>query len=69
MIYEIVMKDGEVIKCWTTSFEEIIKMIYEDNIYIVKENANPEQVSIIMPERVSRFRFPKDGKDIPAPRA
>jgi hypothetical protein len=68
MIYEIILVDGTVLKCWTDSVEGIVKMMFRDNIYIVRENEHPELTTYILPERVSHYRFPKDFDGVVKPR-
>lgn len=69
MLYEIILNNGEVLKCWTDDITEILEMmVVPDDIFIVKENGFPNMVSYIMPEKVSHFRFPKEHKEVAIPR-
>lgn len=68
MLYEIVLLDGTVLKCWTEDYEGIIEMMFKDSIFIVQENEHPNMVTYIMPERVSHYRFPCDDINVAEPR-
>lgn len=68
MIYEIVLVDGKVLKCWTQNVDEIVEMMSKDDIFIVQENDFPGKVTYLMPNRVSHYRFPNKVDGIAVPR-
>lgn len=67
VIYEIILKDGNVVKGFAQDSEDILEMMLKHDIYIVAENNHLDKVTYIMPDKVSYFRFPKDGKSVAKP--
>ena len=67
MIYEIVLKDGNIVKGFARDSQDVLEMMLKHDIYIIKENSYPEMITYIMPEKVSYFRFPNDGKSVVQP--
>lgn len=68
MIYEIILNNGKVLKCWTDDVYGVLRMMARpDDIFIVKENEYPYMVSYIMPDKVSYFRFPKGYDSVAEP--
>ncbi|MGG3986987.1 hypothetical protein [Bacillus smithii] len=68
MIYEIVLIDGTVLKCWAKNIDEILEMVLRDDIFVVQENGYPDKTTYIMPDRVSHYRFPKNMNGVAEPR-
>lgn len=67
MIYDIVLKDGQELNCWTENIENVIEMMFKHSIFIVRENEHPDKATYIMPEQVSHYRFPVNNIDVGEP--
>lgn len=64
MIYEMVLNNGKVLKCYAENIENILEMILKHDIYIVQENEYSNKVSYVLPENVSHFRFNKNDSKV-----
>jgi len=69
MIYEIVLVNGTVLKCWAKNVGEILDMMCRDDVFIVQENAHIDYTTYIMPDKVSHYRFPKGMEGVAEPRS
>lgn len=67
MIYQIVLKDNQVIDAFGKDMDEILDMILNHDIIIVPENKYPDHVTYILKEDVLYYRFPKDYKGVAKP--
>lgn len=67
MVYQIVLKDGEVLNCWTENIENVVEMMFKHDLYVVQESKYPDKVTYLLPEMVSHYRFPKDEKGVLKP--
>lgn len=68
MVYEIVFVDGTVLTCFTDChISDLVRMMFHDDLFIVRENNHPDKVTYIKADRVSHFRFPKDAEDVGEP--
>lgn len=67
MIYEIILTNGNVLTCFTKDYNEVLRMIIDHSIYIVRENEHPNKATYIEPEKVSHYRFPLDSSGVARP--
>lgn len=67
MVYEIVLNDGRVVRGFARDSDDILDMMLRHDIYIIQENSHPEMTTYILPDKVSHFRFPSDGKSVVRP--
>lgn len=67
MVYDIVLKSGKELQAVASDSNEVLNMLLQHSIYIVRESEHPSKATYIIPGDVSHIRFPLDGKNVARP--